>query len=281
MGTQVVMLDFFGTLARATHSIDIGAVVARHGYDLPEHVREIWWSGDIDGEEHEAASASRDHYVAWQEERLLAMLAAADVHPGEYEQILADLHAGRAERVLEVYDEVPAVLAELRGRGVHLAICSNWDLNPRAVSAIHMTCQPWPSRSKKLREYMKPRSSASSASVPPAASAATLTASTSSREATPKQYSPSVCVLGSAIGSFANSANLARPSIITEACSPTSMQAAVSSVKAGLKLNPRSPKNALLRSTSATGRFTNKVRPGCAGAIIEGLQSRGFSPTCP
>ena len=127
MDTQVVMLDFFGTLARATHSIDIGAIVARHGYDLPEHVRAIWWSGDIDGEEHEAASASRDHYVAWQEERLLAMLAAADVHPGEYAQILADLHAGRAERVLAVYDEVPTVLAELRERGLHLAICSNWD----------------------------------------------------------------------------------------------------------------------------------------------------------
>ena len=29
--------------------------------------------------------------------------------------------------MLEVYDEVPAVLTELRERGVHLAICSNWD----------------------------------------------------------------------------------------------------------------------------------------------------------
>ncbi|MFN8025107.1 MAG: HAD family hydrolase [Acidimicrobiia bacterium] len=126
-GFRVVMLDFFGTLARATHSIDIGAVVARHGYTLSEEATEMWWSGDIDGEEHEAASASRDHYVAWQEERLLAMLATADVHPGEYEQILADLHAGRAERVMEVYAEVPAVLAELRDRGLHLAVCSNWD----------------------------------------------------------------------------------------------------------------------------------------------------------
>ena len=121
------MLDFFGTLACATHSIDIGAVVARHGYTLSEQAREMWWSGDIDGEEHEAASASREHYVAWQQERLLAMLATADVHPGEYERILADLHAGRAERVLQVYDEVPAVLAELRRRGLYLAVCSNWD----------------------------------------------------------------------------------------------------------------------------------------------------------
>lgn len=127
VGIRVVMFDFFGTLARATHGIDIGEVVARHGYHLPDEAREMWWSGDIDGEEHEAASASRAHYVAWQEERLLAMLATADVHPGEYERILADLHAGRAQRVLEAYAEVPTVLAELRARGMHLAICSNWD----------------------------------------------------------------------------------------------------------------------------------------------------------
>src|SRR5918911_2773491 len=102
---------------------------------------------------------------------------------------------------------------------------------------------------------MKPWSSASSASVPPAASAAALTASTSSRDDTPKQYSASACVVGSAIGSFENSANLSRLSSMTNACSPTSMQAAVSSVNAGLKLNPSSAKNAVLRATSATGRL--------------------------
>jgi predicted lactoylglutathione lyase len=40
--------------------------------------------------------------------------------------------------------------------------------------------------------------------------------------------------LGSAIGSFANSANFSRLSSMTNACSPTSMQAAVSSVNIGL-----------------------------------------------
>lgn len=53
--------------------------------------------------------------------------------------------------------------------------------------SIHMTCQPWPSRSKKLREYMKPWSSGPSASEPPAASAASATVSTSSRADTLKQ----------------------------------------------------------------------------------------------
>jgi hypothetical protein len=40
--------------------------------------------------------------------------------------------------------------------------------------------------------------------------------------------------VGSAIGSFASSANLSRLSSMTKACSPTSMQAAVSAVSIGL-----------------------------------------------
>jgi len=68
--------------------------------------------------------------------------------------------------------------------------------------------QPWPSRSKKLREYISrsprrhpPRGPA------PRASAARWTVSTSSRDDTLKQYSASVCVVDRPIGSFANSAN--------------------------------------------------------------------------
>ena len=60
-------------------------------------------------------------------ERLLGMLAETDVHPGEYEMILEKLRDGAESRVLEAYPEVPGVLAELRARGLRLAICSNWD----------------------------------------------------------------------------------------------------------------------------------------------------------
>ena len=80
--------------------------------------------------------------------------------------------------------------------------------------------------------------------------------------------SASACVVGSPTGSFENSANFSRPSSMTNACSPTSMQAAVSSLNAGLKLNPSCAKNAVLRATSATGMFTNRVRPGCAGVVM-------------
>jgi len=124
---QAVVLDFYGTLARATAAVGIDEIMGRRGVTLPDHLQEMWWSGDIDGSEHVEQSRSRDHYVAWQRERLLGMLREADVHPGEHDAILADLEAGRSERVLEAYDEVPTVLRTLRERGVTLVICSNWD----------------------------------------------------------------------------------------------------------------------------------------------------------
>jgi putative hydrolase of the HAD superfamily len=137
MRARAVVLDFFGTLARATTSVGIDEILARHGHTIPEHLHEMWWSGDIDGMEHVEQSQSREHYLTWQRDRLIAMLHEADVHPGQHEAILADLQAGRAVRVLEAYDEVPEVLGELRARGVTLAICSNWDwdLEPAVAEA--------------------------------------------------------------------------------------------------------------------------------------------------
>ena len=55
------------------------------------------------------------------------MLAETDVHPGEYERILEQLHAGASQRVLEAYPEVADTLRQLGERGLRLAICSNWD----------------------------------------------------------------------------------------------------------------------------------------------------------
>jgi putative hydrolase of the HAD superfamily len=124
---RAVVLDFFGTLARATTSVGLDEILTRYGHTIPEHLQEMWWSGDIDGTEHVEQSRSREHYLAWQRERLVTMLREADVHPAQHEAILADLQAGRALRVLEPYDEVPGVLRELRARGVALAVCSNWD----------------------------------------------------------------------------------------------------------------------------------------------------------
>ena len=127
MPVRAVLLDFYGTLARATHWISIDAVLAEHGYELPQEALKRWWNEGVDGVEHLEHSRSRDHYVAWQQERMLGMLAETDVHPGEYEAILGKLRSGASQRVLEPYPEAADVLRDLRGRGLRVAICSNWD----------------------------------------------------------------------------------------------------------------------------------------------------------
>jgi putative hydrolase of the HAD superfamily len=135
---RAVLLDFYGTLVCDTHpSYHIEDVLTHRGYELAEPLRDRWWNGDLDGIEHLDQSRSREHYVAWQDERLLALLAEADVHPGEYEVILDELHAGRAHRELRAYPEVPDALRELRARGFQLAVCSNWDwdLEPAIAEA--------------------------------------------------------------------------------------------------------------------------------------------------
>jgi putative hydrolase of the HAD superfamily len=124
---SLVLFDFYGTLARATRWVSAADVLAARGYSLDAAAHEQWFNGGLDGIEHPEHSRSRDHYVAWQQERTLALLAASDVHPRDHEPILAALRAGTAERRLEAYPEVAAVLTELRARGIRIVICSNWD----------------------------------------------------------------------------------------------------------------------------------------------------------
>jgi putative hydrolase of the HAD superfamily len=127
MTVRGILLDYYGTLAEATNWVSADDVLAEHGYELPPETRDRWFNDGIDGIEHLEHSRSRDHYVAWQRERILGMLSETDVHPGEYEVILGKLRDGAQSRVLEAYPEVPDVLRELRSRGMRLAICSNWD----------------------------------------------------------------------------------------------------------------------------------------------------------
>jgi putative hydrolase of the HAD superfamily len=137
---EAVLLDFYGTLAEATHWVSIDSVLAEHGYELPRDALSRWWNEGVDGIEHLEHSQSRDHYVAWQQERLLGMLAETDVHPGEYEVILEKLRSGASQRVLEPYPEVADVLSELRPRGLRLAVCSNWDWDlAEAVDDVGLT----------------------------------------------------------------------------------------------------------------------------------------------
>ena len=131
MAITAVLLDFYGTLARATRWVSADEVLEEHGYRLSDEHRAGYYADGLDGAEHDEHSQSRDHYTAWQRERTLAMLAASDVHPGEYEAIIEKLHTGAADRQLDPYDEVGAVLDELRRRDLRIVICSNWDWDLR------------------------------------------------------------------------------------------------------------------------------------------------------
>jgi putative hydrolase of the HAD superfamily len=133
---RTVVFDFYGTLAHATHWLSIDTVLAEHGYELPDEARRRWWfESEHDGLAHVEHSADEAAYSRWQRSRLLGMLAETDVHPGEYELIVEKLQSGKATRVLEAYPEAAGVLAELRARGVRLAVCSNWDWD--LSEAIH------------------------------------------------------------------------------------------------------------------------------------------------
>jgi putative hydrolase of the HAD superfamily len=135
---RAVLLDFYGTLARNVDpAYGIDEVLAKRGYQLPDPLRDQWWNGDLDGIEHLDQSRSREHYTAWQQERLRALLDEADVHPGEHDVIVAELEAGRGGRKLRAYPEVPGTLRALRATGLRLAICSNWDwdLEPAVAEA--------------------------------------------------------------------------------------------------------------------------------------------------
>ena len=135
-----VLFDFYGTLARATQWASVDLVLAERGYVLPDEVRDRWWNSGADGIEHLVHSQSRDHYQAWQRQRLLGMLAETDVHPGEYEAILEQFRHGNATRVLEAYSEAPGALRALRDRGLRVGVCSNWDWDlSEAIDEVGLT----------------------------------------------------------------------------------------------------------------------------------------------
>jgi putative hydrolase of the HAD superfamily len=140
MVVPAVLLDFYGTLARATEWISLGQVLDEHGYELAPGLQSRWWNEGFDGIEHAEHSTSRERYQAWTQQRLLGMLAETDVHPGEYEVIMGKLRDGAQTRVLEVYDEVPDALARLRAVGTRLAVCSNWDWDlAEAIAEVGLT----------------------------------------------------------------------------------------------------------------------------------------------
>lgn len=127
VGAEAVIFDFYGTLARATAWDGPQEVLARHGVTIPPATARALYSDDIDGTEHHAHSASREHYVAWQRARTERFLDRCAVPPALVATVVEEIRAANATRLIEAYAEVREVLGELRSAGVAVAICSNWD----------------------------------------------------------------------------------------------------------------------------------------------------------
>jgi putative hydrolase of the HAD superfamily len=128
MKYDAVIFDFYGTLAESDGvGLRVTEVVAEHGYEVPAEVARRYWQDGLDGIEHDEHSQSRDHYVAWQRERLHSLLGECGIDRSEAEIIVAKLRADGAGPSMVAYPDAAAVLTELRAMGVRVAICSNWD----------------------------------------------------------------------------------------------------------------------------------------------------------
>ena len=125
---EAVIFDFYNTLAETTRfGPSWDELVAELGYSVPDDVRERWWNDGIDGIEHDEHSISRDHYVAWQQSRVRAILDDCGLPRPAQDVFMERVAEISAHNRIDAYQEVVDVLGELRSRGVALAICSNWD----------------------------------------------------------------------------------------------------------------------------------------------------------
>ena len=126
MTTRAVLLDFYGTLAHATTwGPPMEDVLRERGFEIPPDVS--IHDDRIDGREHLEQSRSAAHYEAWERDRLRHFVEACGVGPDDADVLVDDLYTATKSFQLEAYPEVPAVLDELRGRGITVAVCSNWD----------------------------------------------------------------------------------------------------------------------------------------------------------
>ncbi|MGH9222438.1 MAG: HAD family hydrolase [Acidimicrobiales bacterium] len=124
--TRAVLFDFYGTLARATEwGPTMEAVLARRGVVIDPAARARW--GEIDGLDHADHSVDRDRYVAWEQLRLRSLAEESGTPATDLDALVADMYAASKDYRLAAYDEVAGTLAELRKRGVTVAVCSNWD----------------------------------------------------------------------------------------------------------------------------------------------------------
>ncbi|MGW0536823.1 HAD family hydrolase [Streptomyces sp. NPDC003032] len=126
---RAVIFDFYGTLVRMVPPLPPShrAIFARRGLrEQGERWGDQWAVGPREGEEHMAHSVSEEAYTAWERERLRRRARACGVPERELAGLVAELDRAMKDIRLALFDDVPDVLAQLRGRGLLVAVCSNW-----------------------------------------------------------------------------------------------------------------------------------------------------------
>lgn len=127
--TRAVLFDFYGTLARAVSwGPPVEESFARHGFTLDRGAWDRWGHVDrLDGTEHAGHSASAETYELWERSLLRERALGCGVGADDVDALVDDLHTSAKSFTLEAYEEAPSVLEVLGGRGVTVAVCSNWD----------------------------------------------------------------------------------------------------------------------------------------------------------
>ena len=124
---SAVLFDFYGTVAYAeSWGPTREAILDKHGYTIPDSVRQRWNVETIDGIEHIEHSRSRDHYMAWERARIRDFLEECGVGADDAERVADDIHTTSQSFTMAAYPEVREVLETLRGQGRTIALCSNW-----------------------------------------------------------------------------------------------------------------------------------------------------------
>ncbi|WP_445400847.1 HAD family hydrolase [Streptomyces sp. LE64] len=141
--TEAVIFDFYGTLVRLVDPLPPSHAAVFHRLGLDAHVEawgDQWATGPADGEDHRVHSVGEREYLAWEVDRLRRRALECGVPEEAAGPLAAELDRANKALHLELFEDVKAVLAQLREHGRTVALCSNWywDLD-RAVAGCGLT----------------------------------------------------------------------------------------------------------------------------------------------
>lgn len=122
-----VVFDFYGTLAHPLPDDwwpTVRDLIAATGCMIDEEAIVEWASPPIEHLEH---SASKQHYDAWSTARLIALLTRCGLEDPVRAELAHKIESARRSEVVRLVPGAHGVIDELRGRGLKVAVCSNWD----------------------------------------------------------------------------------------------------------------------------------------------------------